>query len=293
MFCRTQKITVTKTTLETSLNCFAKISNIEPTVNKFLLGISEALDRCVARIGSNYECYCCQQRIGRFLTYRGGTKSIPSAMIELDVIGSDVDHFSCPYCRAHDRERHLLMYLDKTSLWKKFKDGAVLHFAPERNLAERIRNSGLITYVKADLFPASLDIVREDITKLSFIDEVFDIVIANHILEHVPDDAAALREIFRVLKPGGIAILQTPFSSKLTATSEDCMITSAAERLKAYGQEDHVRLYGNDLFVRIEGAGFLPLVQTHEQVLGGIDAKRYGVNPREPFFCYQKPFDPD
>ena len=262
-------------------------------MNKLLLGISEALDRCFARIGNNYECYCCHRRIGRFLAYRGGMKNVPSAMIDLDVIGSDVDHFSCPYCRAHDRERHLLMYLDKTSLWEKFKNGVVLHFAPERNLAERIRNSRPINYVKADLFPSSLDIVREDITKLSFIDEVFDIVIANHVLEHVPDDAAALREIFRVLKPGGIAILQTPFSSKLMATSEDRMIASAAERLKAYGQEDHVRLYGNDLFVRIEGAGFLPLVQTHEQVLGGIDAKRYGVNPREPFFCYQKPFDPE
>jgi predicted SAM-dependent methyltransferase len=214
---------------------------------------------------------------------------MPQAMAELDIIGSDVEHFSCPHCRSHDRERHLFMYFDKILLWEKFRNSATLHFAPERELAERIRKLDPKIYIKADLYPASQDIVREDITKLSFNDETFDVLIANHILEHVPDDAAAMKEIFRVLRPGGIAILQTPFSNRLETTYEDAKISSDADRFEAYGQEDHVRLYGRDIFQKIESAGFKSLVKTHEQLLSGIDYSLFGVNYREPFFCFQRP----
>lgn len=258
-------------------------------VKKILLALSEVLARSMAKIGNDYQCYCCHKRVGRFLPYRGGMKNISAEMIRFDVIGSDVEHFSCPYCRSHDRERHLFMYFDKTLIWETFRNSSVLHFAPERNLARRIRSLGPKYYVKADLFPHSAEIVREDVTRLSFSDEMFDVVIANHVLEHVSDDTTAMKEVFRVLKPGGLAILQTPFSNILEVTSEDPMITSAAERLRAYGQEDHVRLYGTDLFTKIEATGLLSLVRTHEDILSDIDSSFFGVNQREPFFCYQRP----
>jgi 2-polyprenyl-3-methyl-5-hydroxy-6-metoxy-1,4-benzoquinol methylase len=105
------------------------------------------------------------------------------------------------------------MYFDAMLIWSKIKDGNVLHFAPERILSPKISQAKPATYVKADLFPVSKDIAREDITRLSFSDCLFDLVIANHILEHVSDDHAAMKEIFRVLKPGGLAILQTPYSN--------------------------------------------------------------------------------
>lgn len=258
-------------------------------MNKLLLGASEVFSRLLARVGDSYECYCCHKRIGRFLPYRGGRKNIPLDVIALDVIGSDVENFSCPYCRSHDRERHLLMYFDRMMLWERFINSAILHFAPERNLSERIRNSRPNKYIMADLLPTSIRIAREDIAHLSFGDGTFDVVIANHVLEHVRDDSTAMTEVFRVLKPGGIAILQTPFSAVLEATSEDRTIVSAADRLGAYGQEDHVRLYGKDLFSKLEAGGLHSLVRTHDQVLGDLDASRYGVNRREPFFLFQRP----
>jgi predicted SAM-dependent methyltransferase len=259
-------------------------------IKKIVNGISEVIARGYGLIGKNYICYACKADIGRFLPYRGGLKNVPHRMIELDVIGSDVDHFSCPRCRSHDRERHLLMYFDKFLVWDRVQKGRILHFAPERNLARQIKEYHPLEYIKADLYPVAADIQHEDITKLSFADNMFDLLIANHILEHVDDDAAALKEIFRVLKPGGLAILQTPYSTKLQTTFEDKAIIGAADRLQAYGQEDHVRLYGLDFFSKLECSGFISLVSTHEKILSNFDADLYGVNRREPFMCFQKPF---
>ena len=255
-----------------------------------MLGVSEIFSRGVASLGSEHICYACETRIGRFLPYRGGLKNVPHSMFEMDVIGSDVENFSCPRCRSHDRERHLLMYFDRMAIWNRMRASNVLHFAPERNLARSIKNCAPALYIKADLYPAAGDIQREDITKLSFPDNTFDVLIANHILEHVGDDGAAMREIFRVLSPGGLAILQTPYSAKLDTTYEDKAINDDAGRLQAFGQEDHVRLYGLDLFIKLENNGLVSRMTTHAQTLGDIDAALYGVNEREPFICYQKPF---
>ena len=246
------------------------------------------LTRALAILGAGHLCYACNKRVGRFLPYRGGWKNAPRLMVSLDVIGSDVDKFSCPRCGAHDRERHLLMYFDSTSMWAQIEAGSVLHFAPERIFAQRILNLKPAKYIKADLFPSATDIVQEDITKLSFADGTFDLVIANHILEHVIDDNAAMKEIFRVLKLGGFAILQTPYSNKLRNTFSDNGIVDDDARLEAFGQEDHVRLYGKDLFVKLEQAGFKSRVATHTQLLGNFQADVYGVNSREPFMCYQR-----
>ena len=94
-----------------------------------------------------------------------------------------------------------------------------------------------------------------DILDMPLESESFDFVIANHVLEHVSDDLKALTEIRRVLRVGGYAILQTPYSSKLHHTWQDPGIADDAARLQAYGQEDHVRLFGRDIFARITSAG--------------------------------------
>ena len=146
------------------------------------------------------------------------------------------------------------------------------------------------TYIKADLFPNNKSIQKHDITNLCFSDQLFDVVIANHVLEHVQNDLAAMSEIFRVLKPGGLAILQTPYSETIPFTIEDPAINSEKERLEVYGQEDHVRLYGRDFFDRLTNAGFMSLVCSHEQALLSFSAKLYGVNSNEPFMCFQKPY---
>jgi SAM-dependent methyltransferase len=245
--------------------------------------------RGFAILGSAKLCYACNKRVGRFLPYRGGWKNVPPLIKALDVIGSDVKNHSCPRCGAHDRERHLLMYFDRAGMWKKIEGANVLHFAPERILAARISNARPARYVKADLFPAAAGVTREDITRLSFGDCTFGVVIANHILEHVADDGAAMKEIFRVLEPGGLAVLQTPYSDKLTRTFEDEGIRDEEARLQAFGQEDHVRLYGRDLFSRLRSAGFVSKVLDHDAALKDYAESLYGVNRREPFICMERP----
>jgi SAM-dependent methyltransferase len=123
---------------------------------------------------------------------------------------------------------------------------------------------------------------------MPFDDDTFDCVIANHVLEHVGDVDRALGEICRVLRPGGHAILQTPYGSKLHRTWEDAGIDTPAARLQAYGQEDHVRLFGRDIFERIAAAGFDALVRQHNELLDDVDPDREGVNPREPFFLFRR-----
>jgi SAM-dependent methyltransferase len=244
--------------------------------------------RGFAILGSAKLCYACNNRVGRFLPYRGGWKDVPPLIKALDVIGSDVENFSCPRCGAHDRERHLLMYFDRAGMWKRIAGANVLHFAPERILAARISSARPARYVKADLFPAAAGVTREDITRLSFGDCTFGVVIANHVLEHVADDHAAMKEIFRVLEPGGLAVLQTPYSEKLTDTFEDEGIRDDEARLQAFGQEDHVRLYGKDLFSRLRSAGFVSKVLDHDAALKDYSESLYGVNRREPFICMER-----
>jgi len=181
------------------------------------------------------------------------------------------------------------MYFDHAEIWKRIEGANVLHFAPERILAARILNARPARYITADLFPAAADIAREDITRLSFDDCTFDLVIANHVLEHVADDHAAMKEIFRVLKPGGLAVLQTPYSEKLTNTFEDEGICDDEARLQAFGQEDHVRLYGKDLFSKLGSVGFVSRVLKHDVALRNYGESFYGVNRREPFICMGRP----
>jgi SAM-dependent methyltransferase len=116
-------------------------------------------------------------------------------------------------------------------------------------------------------------------------------VIANHVLEHVDDAQQSLAEIYRVLANGGFAILQTPFASTLTRTFEDSGIQSKSARLHAYGQEDHVRMYGRDIDAVFTSRGLISRVNTHQALLPEIDAVRYGVNPAEPFLLFQKPVE--
>jgi predicted SAM-dependent methyltransferase len=124
---------------------------------------------------------------------------------------------------------------------------------------------------------------------MAFEADSFDMLIANHVLEHVGDAEIALHEIFRVLKPGGYAILQTPYSTKLHRTWSDPGIDTPLARLHAHGQEDHVRLFGRDIFDIITAAGFESRVRQHVELLGNVDAAIAGVNPTEPFFLFHKP----
>jgi len=209
-------------------------------------------------------------------------------MVALDTIGSDVRNFGCPHCGCHDRKRHLLLFFKELNLLDKFHNASILHIAPEHRMSELIGKLSPGRYIKGDLYPTSEGIEKIDILAIKYASDTFDFVIANHVLEHVDDDLLALSELRRVLKSGGYAILQTPYSPTLTETFSDPGIDSDSARYHAYGQEDHVRLYGNDIIGRIESAGFKSRVVSHDEKLSNFDPRRYGVNEKEPFFLFKK-----
>ncbi len=152
------------------------------------------------------------------------------------------------------RERHRLLHLWLTENGEdKLKGKRILHFAPEKAFMRRMRGNPL--YETADLAQAGVT-HRLDITDTKLPDAAYDIVMANHVLEHIPDDRAAMRELFRVLKPGGLALLTTPINATRDATYENPAIVSSAERWAHFSAHDHVRYYGLDFADRLAEAGF-------------------------------------
>lgn len=245
--------------------------------------------RGINGLGRKCHCCICGRRFTRFSKYRGGWDAVSSYLKQLEWTGSDFDNFWCPFCRSHDRERHLKLYFDALNFWDKFKGATILHFAPEKHIALCIESCNPERYLKADIVPAREGVEVMDVTLITEADKTFDFVLCNHVLEHVPEDKKALSEIFRVLKPGGVAILQTPYAPELLYTRErDPGISTEAQRLEFYGQEDHIRLYGIDLLERIFGSGFDLQLKKHSVVLPEIDCAVAGVNYAEPLFVARK-----
>ncbi len=112
-----------------------------------------------------------------------------------------------------------------------------------------------LEYITTDLNSPIAD-VKADICDLPFSNNEFDFIICNHVLEHIPDDTKAMQELYRILKPGGLAILQVPYNSDLEKTFEDDSITDPKERARIFGQYDHVRVYGMDYFEKLRSIGF-------------------------------------
>ena len=127
--------------------------------------------------------------------------------------------------------------------------------APEQCFLKRFKKLQHIDLVTADLYSPIVD-VKADICDLPFEDDSFNMIFCNHVLEHITDDKKAMQELFRVLKKGGIAILQIPQDYSRATTYEDFTITSPEERAKHFGQYDHVRVYGSDYFDRLRSVGF-------------------------------------
>jgi SAM-dependent methyltransferase len=153
-------------------------------------------------------------------------------------------------------ERHRLFWLylkNETSFFTE--NHKVLHFAPEQAFLKRFRKLKNIDYTTTDLNSPIAD-VKADICKLPFEDDHYDFIICNHVLEHIPDDKKAMEELYRVLAPGGTAIIQVPYDRNRTVSFEDDSITDPKERARIFGQYDHVRVYGMDYFEKLASVGF-------------------------------------
>ena len=157
---------------------------------------------------------------------------------------------------TYSLERHRLLWLylkNETSFFKaKLK---VLHFAPESALMNQFKKLKNLSYDTIDLNSPIADI-KADICDLPFLDNSYDFILCNHVLEHIVDDNKAIRELYRVLKKNGIGIFQVPIDYNRDTTFEDFSVTNKKERNKLFGQYDHVRIYGLDFFDRLQKAGF-------------------------------------
>lgn len=180
------------------------------------------------------------------------------------------------------------MFFDRLELWTLVPQAAILHFAPERNLKQAILDLKPREYVQADLYPTANDVQRIDITEIDLPDERFDLIICNHVLEHVQDDAKAMSELCRVLGKGRPAVLQTPYSRTLANSFSDPKINSDQLRSKFYGQEDHVRVYGCDLFAKLEAAGFHLELKRNSDFFSSEESIYHGVNPSEDLILVSK-----
>lgn len=160
----------------------------------------------------------------------------------------------CPGTLSLERHRYLWLYLQQktTFLEEKLK---VLHVAPEQVFYTKFKTFSHWDYTTTDLHSPLAD-VKADICALPFDDNSFDLILCNHVLEHIPDDTKAMAELYRVLKKGGTLIAQVPLNEDANTTFEDDTITAPEERTRIFGQYDHVRVYGLDYFKRLEQVGF-------------------------------------
>ena len=125
-----------------------------------------------------------------------------------------------------------------------------------------------------------------DITNIQFKESIFDYVLCSHVLEHIPDDIQAMKEVLRILKPEGMAVFQVPVLRE--KTFEDPSITNPHERLKLFGQTDHVRIYGKDIKDRLIKAGFIVDIVRYGENLGENAVVRYGLDPTEELYICKK-----
>ncbi len=188
---------------------------------------------------------------------------------------------SCAACGSRERHRLVALYLASLGPdW--FRGLRVLHFSPEYFLAPYFARAAL--YVTADLSSPEADLLT-DITRMGIAAGAFDVVMCNHVLEHIPDDAAAIAEFHRVLAPGGTALITVPLDGGLARTFEDTRVTTAEGRERHFGQFDHVRRYGRDVAERVARPGFR--VEVFKP--SAEDQARYAIHDATEIFIARKP----
>lgn len=180
----------------------------------------------------------------------------------------------CPGCGSMERHRILWLFLQReTDILTEPR--SILHMAPEAVLTAMLDRPN-IQYVSGDLVPGHAMEVM-DITALPRPDDSFDAVVCNHVLEHVPDDIGAMRELHRVLRPGGLAIMQHPIDNARAETLEDPEVVTPEARLRVYGHEDHKRMYGRDFADRLSAAGFEVTIRRYLDELDDAERARYAL----------------
>jgi len=239
--------------------------------------------RKIYYFGNKYQCPFCNKHARKFVDHKN---TLP-AIEKNDIVGMGYRK-NCfrPFCSSKDRERLVFLFLRfKTDLLKKSMK--VLHVAPDPKLRDFLENISGVDYIAGDKFSKGYrykNTMEIDVTDLNFPDETFDLVVCNHVLEHIVDDSKAMREINRVLKTGGKAILQVPVSYKLEKTYEDDTVNTPEKREKEFGQKDHVRIYARDYINRLEAEGFEVKEYKIEGMQNIPNFKKFATNEKERIY---------
>ncbi len=200
--------------------------------------------------------------------------------------GTQRNNVLSPSTLSLERHRLLWLYLkNETNFFSK--ELKVLHFAPEQAFYNRFKNQKNLDYTTTDLESPLAD-VKADICNLPFESDLYDVILCNHVLEHIPDDTKAMQELYRILKPGGMAVLQIPQDLSREKTFEDNSIIDKKERAKIFGQYDHVRVYGRDYFDKLRSIGFKVDEVDYTSKLSKEEVKKYCLAKGEIIpVCYK------
>lgn len=221
--------------------------------------------------GNKVTCPCCGGNFRRFLPM------------------NNRDDVRCPKCESLERQRSLWLYLkNKTNILAD--NLKVLHVAPvgpEKIIRNNLEAFPTIVYVGADLKSSEVPI-KMDITDIKYADNYFDVILCVHVLEHVIDDLKAMKELFRVLKPGGWAIILAPIGAGLEITLEETDLTDPKKQTEKFGMPGHIRIYGKDYKERLEKAGFNVKIDTYIRDLGSEILKKYGMNIEDDMYVCTK-----
>jgi len=240
--------------------------------------------------GKDFECPFCRRQYRKLLP---GGENLHFYKENKIIGGGRRYNMLCPRCHSTDRDRLIYYYLTTNSLLTK-PNLSLLHIAPEPSLKKYLKSFSNITYTSGDKFEKGYngfyydkDTLSLDLTSLSFSDNSFDVIICNHVLEHIVNEKQALNEIYRVLKPGGWAIIQVPIASELVQTVEN-NADSDEKRILKYGQRDHVRLYGLDFLSRLKNHGFTVKYWSPASQYNQNQINRYAINALEKVFIASK-----
>lgn len=215
-------------------------------------------------------CAVCGNKLNEFLP--GGADA--EIFKKHHIIGGGYrENCLCPCCKSSDRERWLCWVLkNKTDISQI--SGKIIHFAPEKAAVNYIKQNNAIDYYTCDIVPGRAMYIA-DMLAIPYENETFDYAICNHVMEHIVNEKGAVSEIKRVLKKNGKWIFSFPICTDMR-TYDDKAVISPKDRLKEYGQEDHVRLYGNDYLERFQSYGLELQVISPEKELEDKDIHKFG-----------------
>ena len=253
--------------------CLIMISRLKAIVRPVVKYIKQKANK-----GKDVHCVVCGQSFKKFAPH--------------GKVGSHRPNARCPDCGSLERHRLFWKYLTERTNYNQWRNVNILHFAPEKAFHKIFSSLPDVNYIPCDFsperydFPTGAKVKKVDITAIPFQDNYFDVIICSHVLEHIHDDRRAMKELQRVMKPGGWGIFQVPIDYNRKETYEDFSITCPEGRLKAFGQWDHVRWYGADYKDRLANAGFVVSEDDYVKTFTKEELERYRFTDNELiYFC--------